>query len=616
MAQAPAGIIAEPDAPDRPRTPAATAPVGRPEPLARALASALLLAFPAALLLVMGFHRRWTSDDSFIDFRVVQQLLAGHGPVYNVGERVEAFTSPLWLLLLTAWTRLLGHVEVGAVAMGLLFTIVGVAAAQAGAARLAADRRGLPLPLGMAIYAVVPGAWDFATSGLESGLVIAWLGAAYWLVAGRARAADDGRRGRVAARSARGRALAGVFLGLGPLVRPDMAGFSAGFLVAYLSPALLAPCPARRLRAAPAVLVPAAALPVAYELFRMGYYAALVPNTALAKEAGLPYWAAGGAYFGDFFETYTLWVPLAVALTWWAALFLAAWDRRRTARMAALLAPVLLAGVHIVYTMRVGGDFMHARFLLPGLFCLLLPVAVVRLPRSAPPAALAGLAVVVGWCLVCGLWLHLPYPNAIGPYGIADERGFYVTAARMPNPITIGDHQADAKVQDALRLRQLVRERAPARFIFQEDPNQPAVPLAPSVPPSVRAVWVAEAIGQRGYLAGPEIRIVDRHGLTDPLAGRLLESPRGGRIGHEKDLPPEWVFARLAAPQAALPDPAGVAAARQALRCGDLPVLLAAVTEPLTWQRFSANLALAPRLTRLRIPGDPLQARQQFCGGR
>ena len=43
----------------------------------------------------------WTFDDGFIYFRTVDQILAGNGPVFNTGERVESFTSPLWLLILT-----------------------------------------------------------------------------------------------------------------------------------------------------------------------------------------------------------------------------------------------------------------------------------------------------------------------------------------------------------------------------------------------------------------------------------------------------------------------------------------------------------------------------------
>ena len=54
----------------------------RPSP--RALAGGLLL-FVLAVVLV---RCAWISDDAYISLRVVLNLLAGRGLVWNVGERV------------------------------------------------------------------------------------------------------------------------------------------------------------------------------------------------------------------------------------------------------------------------------------------------------------------------------------------------------------------------------------------------------------------------------------------------------------------------------------------------------------------------------------------------
>lgn len=45
---------------------------------------------------------RWVSDDGLITLRVASQVLAGHGPVFNIGERVESSTSAAWTWLLVA----------------------------------------------------------------------------------------------------------------------------------------------------------------------------------------------------------------------------------------------------------------------------------------------------------------------------------------------------------------------------------------------------------------------------------------------------------------------------------------------------------------------------------
>src|SRR5205085_6153963 len=100
--------------------------------------------------------------------------------------------------------------------------------------------------------------------------------------------------------------LVAVVIGLGPLVRPDFLIFSVAFMAALVTIAGR-PVGRRGVR----LIAAAVALPLAYQVFRMGYYASLVPNTALAKEAGGTYWSQGLRYLGDFVGPYVLPLPLA-----------------------------------------------------------------------------------------------------------------------------------------------------------------------------------------------------------------------------------------------------------------------------------------------------------------
>ena len=52
-----------------------------------------------------AWQRRWIADDGLIVLRTVRNLLAGNGPVFNAGERIEANTSTVWTYLVTlgAW---------------------------------------------------------------------------------------------------------------------------------------------------------------------------------------------------------------------------------------------------------------------------------------------------------------------------------------------------------------------------------------------------------------------------------------------------------------------------------------------------------------------------------
>ncbi len=120
-------------------------------------------------------------------------------------------------------------------------------------------------------------------------------------------------------------------------------------------------------------------------------------------------------------------------------------------------------------------------------------------------------------------------------------------------------------------------------------------------------------IGLPAYAAGLGVHVVDRLGLSDPIAARVRLTART-RPGHEKSLPDAWVIARFVSPDPS--DAPAVVAAREALACGDLKALEESVGDPLTAKRFLTNLRSSLRLHRLRIPADPLAARAELCSER
>ena len=56
----------------------------------------VLLVFYAVILL----RTAWLSDDGFITFRTIDNFIHGYGLRWNVAERVQTYTHPLWMLLL------------------------------------------------------------------------------------------------------------------------------------------------------------------------------------------------------------------------------------------------------------------------------------------------------------------------------------------------------------------------------------------------------------------------------------------------------------------------------------------------------------------------------------
>lgn len=227
-----------------------------------------------------AWQRRWIADDGLIVLRTTRNMLAGNGPVFNAGERVEANTSTVWsyLMWLGGWVAGPARLEYVALTLALVFSVLGMVMVMLGTARLYAPglrgRAAVLLPAGALVYIAVPPARDFATSGLENGLVLAYLGLLWWMLVywSQAPRAQRDRPGTAPSFDA---ALA-LVAGLSVLVRPELALIGGGALVMML---IVAPDWRRRLL----IVVVGGLLPVAYQIFRMGYYGLLVPGTALAK---------------------------------------------------------------------------------------------------------------------------------------------------------------------------------------------------------------------------------------------------------------------------------------------------------------------------------------------
>lgn len=559
----------------------------------------LAVGVPAVVLVVAGNQRRWMSDDGFINMRVVQNLLSGNGPVLNQGERVEVATSPLWVYLVAVVqfvTRV--RLECVFVVVGLACTGVGMLAAGAGAAvvnrvRVSEGRPHLWLPAGAVVYAALTPAWDFASSGLDGSLAVAWIGASVLLLA----LAEARRAWRVSVAAA-------VMFGLAPLVRPDLTVMGAVLFLALLGLERSRGLGWRRL----VLLIAAGAVvPGAYQVFRMGYYGLAVPNTAVAKEA--TWWRAdqGWAYLDDLMTNYGLGLPLVLVgacavVTAWSAV--TAGERTRLVPLAAPMAAGLMHGAYVVAA---GGDFMSARLLLPSVFAVVAPVAVVAVPRPRPVvltgAALVPVVVIGWWAYLCQTSYGLPYKK-FGPKGINDERGFYTDLAQNDKPVIVDSYRI-TRIWRVGRLgHRLVDEgRAVVCLLPDAQCLEPAPPLGARWRSTADAAVAIGNIGVPGAGAPLNAHIIDVGGLGDPLGGRV-KLERRGRPGHEKNLPEEWVLARFTDPGTPVPPPfdaAKVEQARAVLACPEWQEIDRSVTARLTVGRFLKNLFGAVGRAKLRV---------------
>lgn len=565
-------------------------------------ATVLALAAPVVLFAVLAWDRRWMAEDGFINVRVIENLLDGDGPVFNPGERVETSTSPLWVGVLAALTRIVRvpfsgvSVEWVAVILGFALAVAALVLAQVAAARVQRVHapETLLLPFGALAVAVLPPFWDFATTGLETGLTYAWLSTCFLLLVrlglGDADAGPRPRAMRVAA----------VTIGLGPLIRPDLGLFTVAFLAGGW---VLLRLPRRD---ALVLLGWAAALPVAYQVFRMGYFASLVPNTALAKSFSTIRLEDGLNYVKNFASPYGFYVPVVLvlgALAW--TLVRLPDDRERTTRVLALV-PMWGGVVYLLYIVAVGGDFMHGRLLLPAVFAFLMPVAVLP-ARRVGVGLVAAMAV---WAGVCAI--DLRFHSSLKGEGIEDERSFWVNWSGERNPVALDDYHNVLWLQQGDEVRRAEHGHGgwlvigPRLYATRTEAYD-----------SKRTVVLIANIGLFGVKATPQVAVADRWGLADPIAARMLDV--GGRVGHRKYMSDSWVVARFTNDQT---DPHGtippdeIAAARRALGCPELQEMLEAVDRPLTVGRFLDNLVSSVRFTRMKIDPDPRRAAEECSGER
>jgi len=464
----------------------------------RRLVLALLLAFAAVLLV----KNAWLSDDAYITFRTVENLAAGRGAVYNAGERLQSYTHPLWLLVLSVLRCVTGELYYTTIVFSLLLTLVTLAFVFRSTSPSRVESGVLAVAVLLASKAFV----DFSSSGLENPLshviLALFLGAVF---------------------RANRNALAG------PALLAGLAGVNRlDTLLLYLPPLVFLVRQAGWRRGVRALAVGFSPL-IVWTGFSLLYYGAPVPNTAYAKLAtGISGWAflrQGLLYCLDSLcrDPVTLTaVVVGCALAW-------------TARFSA--ARYVAGGVvlYFLYILAIGGDFMSGRF-----FTLPLLAAAVLIAQRAGRLDRTQLA--AGCACLCMLTLvsaksHLvsgrrfgmdvplvptkefgPLPlSLINPHGICDERAFYYRATG------------------------LLRPGGGSRVSHQW------AELGARLADSGMRVHVLYAVGFAGYYAGPDVHVIDTCGLCDFLLARLpLARGARWRIGHfRRDLPAGYVESLL-----------------------------------------------------------------------
>jgi arabinofuranosyltransferase len=438
--------------------------------------------FAAAVVVFawLVIRQAWLCDDAFITLRVVDNFHNGFGLRWNVIDRVQVFTHPLWCLLLLIVGGIFSNLPLAALWLSILLSIVAFALIVP-----RPHRRELDLVLLALLIPASKAVVQFATSGLEGPL--AYLLLVLLILACGGLEPEWTRRDRWVP------LLAAAVV----LTRHDFVLLVAPLCIAWM-----------RRKESRRAMIPTAAGVVVFafwEVFSFFYYGSLVPNTALAKlNTELPLFGSvlqGLQYAIDF----VLRDPAgAVALVTCVLVLIV---RRRDLQARSVATGIIL---YLVYVTIIGGDFMSGRFFAVPVF-----LAVAESIRSNGEDTRRLSDRFPGVCATAVLlaFFHLIGFNGfvrdnISRNGIADERRVYAPALSL------------AAVHDGGPIQRVSWVRA-ARGLGETGPS----------------VMQAIAVGVVGYYGGPNVHVLDVNALGDPLLSRLparLES----RIGHfERRIP-------------------------------------------------------------------------------
>ncbi|HEU4939121.1 MAG TPA: hypothetical protein VFT39_21885 [Vicinamibacterales bacterium] len=453
-------------------------------------------AIATVIFAVILFRTAWISDDAAITLRTVLNVTHGFGLTFNIAERVQTYTHPLWMGLLTIGYLLIGNVYIATFAIGMILSAVAfwLALTRAVSAFQA---------ISAAVVLLFSSAFiDFSTSGLENPL--ANLLVAVFVGVFLNRTVSNIRRLTVLW------TLASCLY----LTRPDAALLVVPLLV-------VATWRGGNVRAALQSIVVGSLPALAWTVFALVYYGFPFPNTAYAKLAtGIDpgeLRAQGVLYLLDSLDRDPITLT-AIAV----AVVVAAFRRELAPR--ALAAGVVL---YLGYVVSIGGDFMTGRFMALPVFASVLLMS--RLVGASKPlwATAAGALLIVGCTAThVPLWSNSRNVDAAPkPSGIVDERAVY------------------------FRDRSLALAK---RGTFR-DPDWPSSPWHGT---RRNVVDTCGLMGAAGLDFGPYVHLLDECALADPLLARLpaVFNP-DWRTGHYRRMIPDGYRESLETSSNQLRDP-------------------------------------------------------------
>jgi arabinofuranosyltransferase len=322
----------------------------------------LVTTFAAIIIsIIYSYKLKWVGDDIFIGLRYVQNFVAGNGLVYNIGERVEGFTDFLWLMLISLFAKYHFDPVHAAQTLGILSSVITLMISASLIYKISKHYQLFFIPFITIALALNYDYNVWATGGLETAFFTTLLTAAFYSFF----FTDFNERTKLL--------VTGLFLSLAIMTRPDALLITFEVNGLLLLSQLLKRTPLSKIISALLLFNLAfICLYIPYFIWRFNYYGFIFPNTYYDKLGNETLFSKGFYYLWLYFKPHFT-AFLIVILPPFVLLPLLKqkpleqlktfienkWD-------AAFLTAVIVVYTYlIVFIAKVGGDFMHARFVIP-----------------------------------------------------------------------------------------------------------------------------------------------------------------------------------------------------------------------------------------------------------
>lgn len=462
------------------------------------------------ILISLSFiiHRAWFCDDSYITFRTLDNFVNGYHLTWNIYERVQSYTHPLWLFLLIPFyattheiflTVSTISVSLSALALFILY-------------KSTKEKSQLIIPLvGLAFSNAYV---NYSTSGLENALLNLLFSLFLFVYTQR--------------QNNKFLVFLICFLSiLVALTRLD------AFLV--VMPSLIFVFFTERTKFSKKLLqlILGFSPLIFWELFSLFYYGFPFPNTYYAKlNAGFPlsdYLIRGWHYFLDTVINDPI---TALGLVIGCLAFLVVPKKMRLFSLGIFL--------YFLYLFSIGGDFMSGR-----MYSSLLFISFALLTQNQFHLNKGLLIVISTILVVVGFLARCPTPYLANATPLDDKISGQITDERryfMGGTSVFRNHRFNTSIEMDNKIwgfnsYSWIADQRKAGKMYE------------------LPVFIETSIGFFGYFGGPELKVIDVVGLTDPLTARLpaIYDP-GWRVGHLVRVVPEGYPQSVATPGSQLAD--------------------------------------------------------------